>query len=166
MNSNSKLDKFIIVLYVVMIGFLGYRLLKSRKEKKKLEGKITAFAKRISTMEYILFGMLIATGGFNLYNGLKENIQYNKITGSVMILMALVFFFVTNEKLYIAENGLLMTGSFFTYKEVRKFGFDPERGDFVILVKSMGQESRHAAQVKKEDIEQINTLMRKYKLGK
>lgn len=166
MNKNFTLDRFIIILYVVMIGFLGYRLYKSQKEKKKLEGTVTTFSKRVSTMEYILFGMLIATGGFNLYNGLTNDVDYNKITGAVMIVMGLVFFFVTNEKLYIGENGLVMTGNFYTYKEVRKFGFDPDRGDFVILAKSKGQEARHAAQVKKEDIDMINTLMRKYKLGK
>lgn len=161
-----SLDRFIVILYVVMIGFLVYRLIKSQKSRKKLEGKITAFAKRNSTMEYVLFAMLIVTGAINLYNGLKEDIQYNKITGSIMIIMAIVFFITTNEKLYIAENGLMISGNFFTYKEVRKFGFDPERGDFVILVRSQSQESRHAAQVNKNDIEEINTLMRKYKLGK
>ncbi|MDD7305833.1 MAG: DUF986 family protein [Peptoniphilaceae bacterium] len=166
MSKSSNLDKFIIILYVVMIGFLAYRIYKSTKEKKNLEGEITTFAKRVSTMEYILFAMLIATGGFNLYNGLKENIQYNQITGGVMIVMAIVFFFVTKEKLYIGENGLMMTGKFYSYKEIKKFGFDPDRGDFVILVKSKGQESRHAAQVNKNNIETINTLMRKYKLGK
>lgn len=164
--NNLTLDKFIIILYVVMIGFLGYRLIKSTKEKKKLKGKITAFKKRITTIEYILFAMLIVTGVVNLYNGVKTDVTYNKITGGVMIVMALVFFFATNEKLYIAENGLLMAGKFYTYKEIRKFGFDPDRGDFVILVKSKGQENRSAIQVNKIDIDAINKLMRKYKLGK
>lgn len=166
MNNKSSLDKFIIILYVVMIGFLGFRLFRSMNEKKKLNGTINSFAKRISTIEYILFAMLIATGAFNLYSGFKDNIQYNKITGTVMVLMAVVFFIATNEKMYIAENGLMMTGKFFSYKEIRKFGFDPNRGDFVILAKTKGKENRHAAQVKKTDIETINTLMRKYKLGK
>lgn len=164
--SDNRLDRFIVILYVVMIGFLGYRLFKGKKEKKKLEGKVSVFAKRVSTMEIILFALLIATGGINLYNGFKENITYNQITGGVMVIMAIVFFFVTNEKLYIAENGLVMVGNFYTYKEIKKFGFDPDRGDFVILTKVQGQESRQAAQVNKTDIEEINTLMRKYKLGK
>lgn len=164
--NNMNFDKFIIILYVVMIGFLAYRIIKSKKERKKLEGEITSFAKRNSTMEFVLFGMLIAVGGFNLYNGIKQDVQYNKITGFVMILMAVVFFFTTNEKLHIGENGLIIMGKFFSYKEVRKFGFDPDRGDFVILVKTKGQETRHAAQVRKTDIDTINTLMRKYKLGK
>lgn len=166
MNKNMTLDKFIVILYIAMIGFLGYRLIKSLKERKKLEGKVTTFAKRISSIEYILFAMLIATGGFNLYNGLKENVQYNKVTGAVMVVMAIVFFIATNEKLYIAENGLMMTGNFFDYKAIKKFGFDPKRGDFVILSKDKGRETRHAAQVNKKDIDLINTLMRKYKLGK
>jgi len=163
---NLTLDKFIIILYVVMIGFLGYRLIKSSREKKKLEGKITTFKKRISSMEYILFALLVVTGAVNLYNGVKTDVSYNKITGGVMILMALIFFFATNEKLYIAENGLLMTGNFYTYKEIKKFGFDSNRGDFVILVKSKGKENRSAFQSNKADIDVINKLMRKYKLGK
>lgn len=164
--NNLKLDTFILILYGAMIVFLGYRLYKSHKDKKNLQGEVEAFKKRITKMEYILFIMLLVTGAFNIINGFKESRDYDLMTGSVMVIMAIVFFFATNQKLYIAKNGLLMGGKFFTYKEIRKFGFDQERGDFVILTKVKGQENRQAAQVNQADINAINELMRKYKLGK
>ena len=163
---NNQFDKVIIIIYLGLIAYLIYKLYKSNKSKKELEGEVKSFSKRSYTMEYILFGLLIFTGGFNLYQGFKTSNQMALITASVMIVMGIVFFLNTKTKLYIAENGLLLNDSFYTYKELKKWGFDQERGDLVVLTKKDHQEGREQAQVKIEDIEEINRLIRKYKLGK
>lgn len=163
---NNQFDKFIIIIYLGLIVWLIYKLYKSKKSKKELNGKINSFGKRSSTMEYILFGLLIFTGAFNLYTAFKTKSQTSLATATVMIVMGIVFFLNTKTKLYVAENGMLLNDSFYSYKELKKWGFDKERGDLVVLVKKNHQESREQAQVRREDIEEINTLIRKYKLGK
>lgn len=163
---NNQFDKVIIIIYLGLIAYLIYKLYKSNKSKKELEGEVKSFSKRSSTMEYILFGLLIFTGAFNLYQGFKTDNKMALITASVMIVMGIVFFLNTKTKLYVAENGLLLNDSFYTYKELKKWGFDQERGDLVVLTKKDHQEGREQAQVKIEDIEEINRLIRKYKLGK
>ena len=55
---------------------------------------------------------------------------------------------------------------FYTYKELKKWGFDKERGNLVVITRKDHQDNQESVQVKFEDIEQINTLIRKYKLGK
>lgn len=162
----KQFDKFIILIYLGLIGWLGFKLFKSKKSKKNLEGEIKSFGKRSTNMEYILFALLIVTGLINLFQGIRMKNQTALITASVMIVMGLVFFLNTRTKIYIAENGILLNDSFFTYKELKKWGFDKERGSLVVIVKKDHQESQESAQVKFEDIEEINRLIRKYKLGK
>ena len=163
---NNQFDRFIILIYLGLIAWLGYKFFKSIKSKKNLEGQVSSFGKRSSTMEYILFGLLILTGAINLYQGIKANNKSALMTASVMIVMGLVFFLNTKTKIYIAENGILLNDSFFTYKQLKRWGFDKERGNLVILTKKDHQESQESTQVKKEDINEINNLIRKYKLGK
>lgn len=163
---NNQFDRFIILIYLGLIAWLGYKFFKSIKSKKNLEGQVKSFGKRSSTMEYILFGLLILTGAINLYQGIKTNNKSALMTASVMIVMGLVFFLNTKTKIYIAENGILLNDSFFTYKQLKRWGFDKERGNLIILTKKDHQESQESTQVKKEDINEINNLIRKYKLGK
>lgn len=162
----KQFDKFIILIYLGLIGWLGFKLFKSIKYKKNLEGQIKSFGKRSTNMEYILFALLIVTGVINLFQGISMKNQTALITASVMIIMGLVFFLNTRTKMYVAENGILLNDAFFTYKELKKWGFDKERGSLVVIVKKDHQESQESAQVKFEDIEEINRLIRKHKLGK
>ncbi|MFR6222225.1 MAG: DUF5673 domain-containing protein, partial [Anaerococcus sp.] len=114
----------------------------------------------------ILFGLLIVTGAINLFQGIRMKNQTGLMTASVMIVMGLVFFLNTKTKIYIGENGILLNDSFYTYKELKKWGFDKERGNLVVITRKDHQDNQESVQVKFEDIEQINTLIRKYKLGK
>ena len=88
---NNKFDKFIILIYLGLIAWLGYRLFKSNKSKKNLEGQIKSFGKKTTTMEYILFGLLILTGAVNLYQGINTKNKTALITDNVMIVMVFVF---------------------------------------------------------------------------
>ena len=162
----QNFDSIIIILYGAIVVFFLYRLIKQKLEKKHLEGNIEAFPRPSSSFEIILFSILVVTGAVNLYYGYQQNNITNIITALVMIALGVVFFLSTRSKLYVAENGILTNASFSNFKQLRKWGFDKERGDFVMILKKDHAETKETTRVKKEDIEKINDLIRKYKLGK
>lgn len=164
--SGSSFDVIILVLYGALIIWLIYRLIKANKSKKNLTGEVSGFTRKISIMEYVLLVLLLSSGAINVYGYIHDKNQNALLTGGVMLIMALVFFANTRSKLYVAENGIVITDQFFTYKEIKKWGFDQKRGELVVLTKKDQQENRQSVQVKVEEIENINNLIRKYKLGK
>ena len=84
----------------------------------------------------------------------------------IMVVLAIVFGFAQRSKLYIAENGILINSNFYNYKQLKKWGFDKEGNDLVLQVKKDRQSSNEMMKVKAEDTEEINTLIRRYKLNK
>ncbi|MDO5048028.1 MAG: DUF5673 domain-containing protein [Anaerococcus sp.] len=162
----NNLDSVIIILYAVIVVFFIYRIIKQVKEKNSLEGQVKAFKRPLSSFELILFSILLVTGGVNLYYGINQANMQNILTATVMILLAIVFLIASRAKVYVGENGILSNSKFSTFKEIRKWGFDPESGDLVMLIKDKKGENRESTKVRKEDIEEINTLIRRYKLGK
>jgi hypothetical protein len=163
---NTKFDNMILILYVGLMVWLIYKLYKTFKAKKNLRADAEMYARKVTTMEYILFFLLESSGFINLYNGLMNKVSRVTVMGTVMIVMGLIFLATIKTKIYIDQDGILINGSYFTFKEVRKWGFDSKRGDLVLLVKKNTGEYREATQVNKEDIEAINKAIRKYKLGK
>ena len=159
-------DRIILVLYGAITIFFIYRLFKQMKDKKMLGEDTKAFKKPISSMEMILFSILVVVGGVNMVNGYRINDKYSMMTAGVMIVLAIVFMIFSMAKLYIAENGMLTNTGFVSFKELKKWGFDTNRGELVMAVKKDGNTSRESVKVRKEDIDEINELIRKYKLGK
>lgn len=159
-------DKVIIIMYGLIAAFFVYRIFKQQSDKKHLEGEVRAFKRPISSIEWILFVILIGIGGVNLYQGYQTSNTTSMATAAVMIVLAFVFMVYTNQKLYVAENGMLISSGFITYKELRKWGFDTNLGDLVMAVKKDNTTNRESVKVKKDDIEEVNTLIRRYKLGK
>lgn len=162
----NNMNNFILILYVAIVLFFIYRLYKSLKNKKKLNGDVRAFSKKSTPIEWILMGILLATGIVNFVAGYKQNNQNSIIMAIVMVVLAIVFGLAQRSKLYIAENGILINSNFYTYKELKKWGFDKEGNDLVLQVKKDKQSSNEMTKVKTEDIEEINTLIRRYKLNK
>ncbi len=163
---NKNLDSFIIILYVGITLFFVYRLIKGQRSKVHLEGEAHDFTRATSSFEKILFAILLVTGVVNFYNGYRQGINTAMITAVVMIILAVVFALASRNKFYIAENGILVNSSFYNYKEIKKWGFDTEKADFVMQVKRNNQVSNEVVKVERDDIEEINTLIRKYKLNK
>ena len=161
-----NLDSMIILMYGAIVIFFLYRIYKQVKDKKKLEGEISTFKRPSSSFEMILFSVLVVTGAVNLYAGYQQGNKKSMLTALVMIALAIVFMISTRAKLSLAENGILANSNFRTYKEIKKWGFDTDNGDLVMVVKDSKGESRESTKVRKEDIEEINRLIRKYKLGK
>lgn len=117
-------------------------------------------------MEMILFSILVVVGGVNLVNGYKTNDKNSMMTACVMVVLAIVFMIFTLCKLYISEKGMLINSGFVNFKDLKKWGFDTNRGELVMAIKKDKNTTRESVKVKKEDIEEINELIRKYKLGK
>ena len=159
-------DRIILVLYGAITIFFIYRLFKQTKDKKMLGENTKTFKKPISSMEMILFSILVVVGGINLVNGYRASDKYSMMTAVVMIILAIVFMIFSMTKLYIAENGMLLNTGFVSFKELKKWGFDTDRGELVMDIKKDGNTNRESVKVKKEDIDEINNLIRKYKLGK
>ena len=162
----QSFDKLILVLYGAITIFFIYRLFKQVKDKNLLGENPKDFKKPISSMEMILFSILVVVGGINLVNGYRQGDKYSMMTACVMIILAIVFMIFSMAKLYIAENGMLTNTGFISFKDIKKWGFDTNRGEHVMAVKKDGNTNRESVRVKKEDIDEINELIRKYKLGK
>ena len=159
-------DKVILILYGAITIFFIYKLFKQAKDRNLLGENAQSFKKPISSMEMILFSILLVVGGVNFYNGYKLNDRNSMMTAVVMVVLAFVFMVFSLSKLYIAENGMLLTSGFVTFKELKKWGFDTNRGELVMAIKKDQNTTRETVKVRKEDIEEINELIRKYKLGK
>lgn len=163
---NGNMDMFILILYVAIILFFAYRIFKTKKNKSLLNGNFDEFGREISKLEIALLIVLLVTGIINFYQGFKLNDKTSMATAGVMIVLALIFGLYSKNKMYIGENGILANSNFYNYKELKKWGFDKESSDLVLQVKKDNQSSNEIVKVKKEDIEAINNLIRKYKLNK
>lgn len=163
---NRNLDNFVLIIYIAIIAFFAYRIIKAQKNKKLLKGEVSRFDRPSTTFEWVLLAFLLATGVFNLVAGLKQDNKNAIMMSIVMVILAFVFALSQQNKLYIAENGILINSNFYTYKELKKWGFDKEKNDFVIQAKKDKQNTNEATKVKSLDIVEVNRLIRKYKLGK
>ena len=163
---DRNLDSFVLIMYIAIIVFFAYRLIKAQKNKKLLQGEVNRFDRPSTTFEWVLLAFLLATGVFNLVAGLKQDNKNAIMMSVVMVILAFVFALSQQNKLYIAENGILINSTFYTYKEIKKWGFDKEKNDFVIQAKKDKQSTNEATKVKALDIVEVNRLIRKYKLGK
>lgn len=162
----KSLDSIVVIMYGAIVVFFLYRIYKLIGYKKTLTGDIKKFDKPLSSFEIILFSVLIVTGAVNLYAGYQQANNKNMLTSVIMILLAFVFMISTKAKLMIGENAIIANSNLRSYKEIRKWGFDTKNSELIILVKEKKGEIRETTKVKKEDIEEINSLIRKYKLGK
>lgn len=163
---NNNLDAFVLVMYVALIVFFIYRVFKSNSNKKKLTGEVFAFDRASSTFETVLLSILLVTGIVNIVVGFREPNQRAIITGLVMIALAVVFYAYSKNKLYIGENGIIANSSFYDFKQLKKWGFDTEKADLILQVKTDKATSNEVIKVKKDEIEEINKVIRRFKLNK
>ena len=167
MNKHGfSFNTMIIIIYAVLAVMLGIRVFKGIKARKELKGEVKEFKKKASPFEYVLIIMLIVIGALNFISVSEGQKIYSYLVGIMMFVIALFFFLNLTMKIKIAENGILADGSFNTYKEIKKWGFDKGNGDLVMLTKVDHQEEQKVIKARLEDMVEINNLIRKYKLGK
>nr|WP_072537758.1 DUF5673 domain-containing protein [Anaerococcus mediterraneensis] len=162
----KNFDMIIIAMYALITAFFIYRVFKQQRAKAAMKDDVVTFKRPISSLEWILFGILLATGGVNLYQGIALKNKVTIITAAVMILLSVVFIIYTTTKLQISSEGMLVSSGFVAFKDLKKWGFDSNVGELVMAVKRDRETTRETVKVRKEDIDEINRLIRKYKLGK
>lgn len=162
----NRMDSFILLMYGAIIVFFAYKIFKSKKNRGLLQGEISEFKRKVSPIEIGLLVVLLATGAVNLYMGIKQNNFNNMAQSAVMIVLAIIFGLFSQSKLCIGENGILANSNFYDYKQLKKWGFDTSSSDLVMQVKTKNQLTNESVRVTRDDIQEINNLIRKYKLNK
>ena len=83
-----------------------------------------------------------------------------------MVTLAILFIITTNEKMFITEDGIFDQGTYIKWDELKKWGFDLKNSELVLKSKIGYEEKVNYVKVKEEDVDEINELIRKYKLNK
>ncbi|MDO4594157.1 MAG: DUF5673 domain-containing protein [Tissierellia bacterium] len=166
-NTNGfNMNFMILIIYAVLAIMLLTRIVKGIKAKKELKGEVNEFQKKSSPFEFVLVIMLFVIGIFNFVQAPKTNMFYSIIIGVMMLVIAIFFLLNAKGKVRVAENAILADGQLVHYKQLKRWGFDKESGELVMLVKVDQREEQRVVRTKNEDINEINRLIRKYKLGK
>ncbi len=161
-NINNQSKNLIYIMYGALILFLLYKQVKSYMIKRNIKGNnIFKFRKELSKLLYILGSVIILFGIVNIYAG-----QY--ISGALMIVLVLLLVVDSFDGIWISEEGIYSQGTYLLWPEVKKWGFDTGTKELVMSYrkKEEMQDKTLYIKVNKQDIEEVNRLIRKYKLGK
>ncbi len=154
------LNNITYIVYGVMLLYLLYMFYKSWKSKKNIDEVVATYGKKQTFVMNLLLVVILALGVSNLALG-------NYLIGALMVAIAILFFFMTREKIIIANNGIYGDNQFFTWDEIKRWQWDISRGDLVIVTKEFGKSDQtHFMRLGKEHINEVNDHIREYKLGK
>ncbi|MFM1583599.1 DUF5673 domain-containing protein, partial [Helcococcus ovis] len=126
---------------------------------KSAKGQIFRFRKDVNKI-MILLTFLIT--GFGIYNIITGQI----ISGVIMLILILILGVEYTYPNVFAENGFVIDGKFVEWHEVKKWGFDVERGELLVRFKKDFEEKQGLLRIAKKDIKEVENLFRKYKLKK
>lgn len=158
--TNQSVNDIIIIMYGGLIIYFIYRQIKSIFEKRKITGSDRHyFRKNISKVMIALSSLIILFGIFNIVNK-----QYTN--GGLMIAVVLILWVDIFDKIIITEDGIYGQGNYITWDKVKKWGFDVESNEFVALYKDGMSEKNIYIKVEKEHIDEMNELIRHFKLKK
>lgn len=153
-------NSLIYIMYGGLILYFIYRQIKAWKVKKKITGENRHEFKRSVTKLMIgLSALIVVFGIFQIIN--KEY-----ISGILMIALVLILAIDMLDKVIITEDGIYGQGNYVTWDKVKKFGFDVNTSEFVAAYKDGMTDKNFFVKVEKSQIEEMNTLIRRYKLKK
>lgn len=158
-QANNNMNTIIYFLYGGLIVYFIYKLYKASMAKKELKGEITEFKRAIPKILWILGGLVLVFGAYNIMYG-------DILSGALMIALIGFLLLEYTIKNSFAENGLIIDAKFVSWKELQKWAFDTERGELVTTYKQGFNERQSYMKVAKEDIQAIDELIRKHKLKK
>ncbi|WP_282926703.1 DUF5673 domain-containing protein [Helcococcus kunzii] len=156
---NTGMNTMIYFLYGGLIVYFIYKLYKTHMAKKELKGKIFEFKRAVPKILWILGGLVLA---FGIYNVIYGDIA----SGALMIALIVFLLLEYTVKNSFAENGLIIDSKFVSWKELQKWAFDAEKGELVTIYKKGFDERQSYMKVEKKDIPAIDEIIRKYKLKK
>lgn len=159
-QQNSMPMTFVYLMYGGLILFFLYKQYTGMQEKKKIQGQtIKTFKKEVSKLTYILGALIIAFGIFNIVNH-----QY--ISGVLMIALVLVLLLDTRDTTIATDMGLYGQGKYLPWNQIKKWAFDLNTSELVLTYKDEMQDKSHYVKVEKTKIEELNSIIRRFKLGK
>lgn len=159
-NQNSQgMSSFIYILYVGLIIYFIYRLYKTKKAEKELSGEVHRFKRAKSRFMSIVMIGIAAFSLFSIYNN-----EY--IMGILMLVLVITLQIELTLDTQFAENGFIADSKFIEWKELKKWAFDSERSELVLSYKKGFEEKQAFIKVRKQDINEIDKIIRKYKLNK
>ncbi|MCI5840197.1 MAG: DUF5673 domain-containing protein [Peptoniphilaceae bacterium] len=162
----DQYSKILIIIYLILALLMGYRVFKNIKASRLVGDNADSFKKRTSKFEYLMLGILLVFAILNTFNGLKNKDKMSLIFSVIIVFISIMFLATLFDKFYIFPEGIVANGQVVSFKELKKWGFDTENGNLVLIIKKNHEEQTITVQSRKEDIEKINKLIRKYKLGK
>lgn len=152
--------KFVIFIYGGLLIFMIYQKIQSIRARKKIQGENHSYKPDNKMMNFVIIIIFILMGVYNIFTKMY-------IAGVLMILLAIAFLVNINDSVVVAKNGLYGSGRFYTWEEIRKWAWDKEKGDLVLLIKPQGkQEESVLLFVGVENMLQVNEKIREYKLKK
>lgn len=158
-TQKGGINSFIYILYGGLIMFFIYKFYKQHVAAKSAKGQIFRFRKDVNKI-MILLTFLIT--GFGIYNIITGQI----ISGVIMLILILILGVEYTYPNVFAENGFVIDGKFVEWHEVKKWGFDVERGELLVRFKKDFEEKQGLLRIAKKDIKEVENLFRKYKLKK
>lgn len=151
---------FITLIYGALLVYFLYQFIMAARGTRKLEGEVSRFERSTTKTNILLCLLMVGLGVMSFFN--------NKwIDGGIMIALGVVFFLFMKSSIYLASNGILSNNVFVPWSEVKKWAWDPKKGDLVLLIKERGkQETNTTIHVGTDLMEEVNQKIRELKLGK
>lgn len=152
-------DVFLIALYVMMIGYVIYRMFKNHQIKKKMAKPYAQFKGKLKGSNIVVSAIVIFLGGMNLQN--------NLIIGLLMVAFGFIFYFISRGDILIGVDGVFGSNNFFSWDEVKRWYWDQEKSILYLETKERGKSTvGYAIPCQPDDVFAINRAIRQYKLGK
>lgn len=152
---------FIDVLYLGMLIFLLYQVFRSLKMERKLKDPKYSFSTRPKSINMVLMSIIFIFGVMTIVN------QKEYARGLMMIFLGITFYYSSQNKVIVSQEGLFADNKFIRWQELRKWAWDTKTGNLVIITKEFGKnEMRQVLQIGRPHMAEINERIREFKLGK
>ncbi len=117
---------FLNVLYVLLLLFVLRQIYYGQFAKKAVEGKLIAFFNPQSRfLIAFLSGMLILLGAYS--------ITIKDYFGIVYLLSGIGFAYLSYQKIYIYDGGILYSTKFTRWENIKKWGYNEKTKNLEIL---------------------------------
>lgn len=149
------------LLYLGMLIFLLYQVVRAIRMERKLEEPKYSFSTRPKSINMVLMSIIFIFGVMTIVS------QKEYARGVMMMFLGITFYFSSKNKVIVSREGLFADNKFIPWQELRKWAWDTKTGNLVIITKEFGKnETRQVLQIGRTHMSEINTRIREFKLGK
>lgn len=153
-------DNILYIVYIGLFMYIMYQFIKGKKAKKDLQGERAVFRRPMTKSNIVFILLIIIFGAVNIYGT-----QY--LIGAIMIILGTILALQTQDSIIVAENGIFGDGKFYPWDQVKRWGWNQDRGDLVLLLKEYGKKEENAViHVGRQLMTEVNLKIRAFKLHK